>query len=50
MWVDWRARGDVLREKQSETMFLEVSEMFVLQKICGRTRRIRARWRKARSR
>ena len=30
-------------EKRSETMFLKVSEMLVLQKICGRTRRIRVR-------
>ena len=43
MWVDWRARGDVLWAKRSEMMFLEVSEMLVLQKICGRTRRIRVR-------
>lgn len=43
MWVDWRACGDVLRGKRSETMFLKVSEMIVLQKIFGRTQRIRAR-------
>ena len=50
MWVDWRARGDVLGEKRSETMLLKVSEMLVLQKICDRTQKIRARLRRARSR
>ena len=43
MLVDWRARGDVLWAKRSATIFLEVNEMLVVQKICGRTRRIRVR-------